>query len=246
MNKLQRNMKKVVPGVLITLLAMFLLGNSTSEAAPLSTTEKPARWTNPCNATRDLSSRNFTVPFLPEFEKIQRISEKLLTVMDITVTLKTKIANERVQSSIMTSALNSQHIDGFPNTTLSQHNMEEYKDNVTLAYIRSYRDLSVVAVFLEAVREDEDQYEYGSWTPEIKDKENRLYGLLCELHNAIITNGAVIEYESRDIMPQEWRGMSNRSYRNYRDYVIMKDSGLVYQSFFNMYQTILNSFKVGV
>jgi hypothetical protein len=114
---------------------------------------------------------------------------------------------------------------------------------VTLAYVRSYRDLSVVAIFTEAIREDEDKYEYGSWSPEIIEKENRLYLLLCELHNAIITNGAAIEYESRDIMPQDMRSLSARSYRNMRDYVIMKDSTRLYESLLDMFQTILNSFN---
>ncbi|XP_061170945.1 uncharacterized protein LOC133180433 [Saccostrea echinata] len=214
---------------------------SQIEAAPLAGAEKPARWTNPCNATRKLSSTDLTIPVISEFEKIQNINEKLIDLRDISKALRDRLAKERIKNEVLVQALQSQHIDGFPNINVSQQDLEEYTKNVTLAYVRSYRDLSVVAIFMEASLEDEEKYEYGSWSPEFKNKEDSLYKLLCEVHNAITDNGVAVEYQSRDIMPSSMLSVSDRSLRQMRDYVITRDCATLCQSFLDMNEVLVKS-----
>lgn len=76
------------------LFRILFTENNTAGAAPLSSSDPPARWTNPCNATRNFSSGDFTFPDVSEFEKIQRIEEKLLAAKDIANNLQTKMVSE--------------------------------------------------------------------------------------------------------------------------------------------------------
>lgn len=77
----------------INLFKISLTENNTAGAAPLSSPDAPARWTNPCNATRNFSLGDFTFPDVSEFEKIQRIEEKLLAAKDIANNLQTKMVS---------------------------------------------------------------------------------------------------------------------------------------------------------
>ncbi|XP_022340324.2 uncharacterized protein LOC111134979 isoform X2 [Crassostrea virginica] len=229
-------------GILLTAILKSVHNKkNSSSAAPVTASDSAARWTNPCNATRNFSAGDFAIWDVPEFEKIQRIQENLLATKDKAASLKTKLAKERLRSIALELSLESKHIDNFPNTTLSQEDLELYKTNVTLAYVRSYRDLSVVAVFLEAIREDEVKYEHGSLLSVFHENEEQLYRLLCEVHNAILVSGVTIGYESRDIMPNNMRNMSDRFWRNMRDFIIIKDSVTLFQSILNMTQAVLES-----
>lgn len=84
-------------------------------------------------------------------------------------------------------------------------------------------------------------FEHGSWLSTFSENEEHLYRLLCEVHNAIIIGGATIEYESREIVPVNMRNMSDRFWRYMRDYIILKDSVILLQSFLDMNQVILSS-----
>ncbi|XP_062572836.1 uncharacterized protein LOC134234800 isoform X2 [Saccostrea cucullata] len=234
-------MKQGVVAVMILILLGVLIENNKSEAAPIVGAEKPARWTNPCNTTRTHISTDLKVPVISDFEKIQNINEKLIDLRDISKALRDRLAKERIKNEPLVQALHTQHIDGFPNTNVSQQDLEEYTKNVTLAYVRSYRDLSKVAIFLEASLEDEEKYEYGSWSPEFKNKEDSVYKLLCEIHNAITDDGATIEYESRDIVPSNMLSVSDRFLRQVRDYVIVRDCATLCQSFLDMNEVIIRS-----
>uniref|UniRef100_A0A8W8IH27 Uncharacterized protein n=2 Tax=Magallana gigas TaxID=29159 RepID=A0A8W8IH27_MAGGI len=215
--------------------------NNTAGAAPLSSPDAPARWTNPCNATRNFSLGDFTFPDVSEFEKIQRIEEKLLAAKDIANNLQTKMSEERIRSPSLEVYVESHHIENFPQTTITDQDLEIYKKNVTLAYVRTYRELSVVAAFLEAIRKDEVTFEHGSWLSTFSENEEHIYRLLCEVHNAIIISGATIEYESRDIVPESMRNMFDRTMRYMRDYIILRDSVKLLQSFLDMNEVILSS-----
>lgn len=61
------------------------------------------------------------------------------------------------------------------------------------------------------------------------------------MHNAIIISGATIEYESRDIVPESMRNMFDRTMRYMRDYIILRDSVKLLQSFLGMNEVILSS-----
>lgn len=151
------------------------------------------------------------------------------------------MSKDRIRSLTLEVSLQPRHIENFPQTAITDQDLEKYKKNVTLAYVRSYRDLSVVAAFLEAIRMDEVTFEHGSWLSTFSENEDHLYRLLCEVHNAIIISGATIEYESRDIVPANMRNMSDRFWRYMRDYIIIKDSLILLQSFLDMNQVILSS-----
>lgn len=61
------------------------------------------------------------------------------------------------------------------------------------------------------------------------------------MHNAIIISGATIEYESRDIVSESMRNMFDRTMRYMRDYIILRDSVKLLQSFLDMNEVILSS-----
>lgn len=75
------------------MIIKYFTEKNSSSAAPVTASDSAARWTNPCNATRNFSAGDFAIWDVPEFEKIQRIQENLLATKDKAASLKTKLVS---------------------------------------------------------------------------------------------------------------------------------------------------------
>lgn len=107
--------------------------------------------------------------------------------------------------------------------------------------MRAYEDLARVAVFLEQARLDEKRYESGptSYADHYQEiEEQAIYWLLCQLQKFIHELGEdrVEVTVSRDIMAMQLRTASSRALRHNRDYIIIRDSIIILEIFYERFE----------
>ena len=105
-------------------------------------------------------------------------------------------------------------------------------------------------MFLEQARLDERRYEseassYANIYQEIE--EQAIYWLLCQLQKFIHELGEddVNVRVTREIMAMQLRTASSRALRHNRDFIIIRDSLLILQRFYNRFDILKQTLETG-
>lgn len=113
----------------------------------------------------------------------------------------------------------------------------------------AYEDLARVAVFLEQARLDERRYESGtsSYASHFQEiEEQAIYWLLCQLQKFIHELGQdqVDVSVTRDIMAMQLRSASSRALRHNRDFIIIRDSLLIIERFYQRFDILKQNLEL--
>ena len=106
-----------------------------------------------------------------------------------------------------------------------------------------------VAVFLEQARLDERRYESGtsSYASHFQEiEEQAIYWLLCQLQKFIHELGRdqVDVSVTRDIMAMQLRSASSRALRHNRDFIIIRDSLLIIERFYQRFDILKQNLEL--
>ena len=89
------------------------------------------------------------------------------------------------------------------------------------------------------MKSDENNFEHGAFISDITVMETKLYTVLCHVQMAINQLEIDIEnYQSSDVMSTELRTIQNKADRIDRDYIIVKDTKLTFQSALVKYEAV--------
>ena len=103
--------------------------------------------------------------------------------------------------------------------------------------------LSVVLVFIEQMRFDEEIYEERQYLADILNLESKLYDVLCHINGLVSSVGGNIEQVTREVMQMQLRTLSDRSDRYIRDYVTTKDITYAVNKLLVQYVAISNHYS---
>ena len=113
---------------------------------------------------------------------------------------------------------------------------------ISRSLLNSFKHISIAAIFIEQVKFDENNFEHGAFISDITVMETKLYTVLCHVQMAINQLEIDIEnYQSRDVMSTELRTIQNKADRTDRDYIIVKDTRLTFQSALVKYEAVKDS-----
>lgn len=86
---------------------------------------------------------------------------------------------------------------------------------------------------------DENNFEHGAFISDITVMETKLYTVLCHVQMAINQLEIDIEnYQSRDVMSTQLRTIQYKADRTDRDYIIVKETRLTFQSALMKYEAV--------
>ncbi|XP_056004780.1 uncharacterized protein LOC125657706 isoform X2 [Ostrea edulis] len=219
-------------GFIIVFLLAVLPTLISSTPIPTSRFE---HWRSPCTgpeaASQDIPDFNFP-DFTPPTPSLPRTISELVFQMketrDKVQELKHNYTELRVHQGDCENNLEAPYLrlDGFPSTPAFRGAMRMISEmNLTDILLTDYRKLSVVMIFVEQVRWDEEVYERDQFTPILNNIFQGLKSILCVLSNALTTQGSkVTDFVNRThSMNQRYRTMS-RTDNHDRDYIIMRES----------------------
>jgi len=115
---------------------------------------------------------------------------------------------------------------------------------VTKTHLESYRALSIVTVFFEEMKYDEQIYESSLHLQNIVKVESKLYDVLCYMDEAISNLGANIDHVTREGMHMHLGTISDKMDRYERDYITVKDTTKIMDNLIVTYTAIHNSLSV--
>lgn len=87
-----------------------------------------------------------------------------------------------------------------------------------------YRNLTLIASFLDLVKKDEDQYSHGEFSSFVREANETLYHVRFDLHTILRVGHSLSETECMEIENIDGFRTSNNQYRFYRDFVILNES----------------------
>nr|XP_011414779.1 uncharacterized protein LOC105319064 isoform X1 [Crassostrea gigas] len=229
-------------GILTILVLILIPMASFGSPVPTSRYEE---WRDPCVGT----PRQAPMAELPDFLRNDTPPPQSLPQTLGELVNQMKEARDKVQElkqNYTTSGRISQggcnnldapyiKLDGFPSAPAFRGAMRMISEmNLTDILLTDYQKLSVVMVFIEQARWDEEAFESSYFLPALNAIYRNIKSLLCVLSNALRTRNAEVSeehYARREFaMNQRYRTMS-RSDNHDRDYIIMRDS---YKFFSNL------------
>nr|XP_022337903.1 uncharacterized protein LOC111133659 isoform X2 [Crassostrea virginica] len=228
--------KKTMMGILVVLVLTFFpffgVGN------PIGATDHQ-EWRSPCGG----ESRSLPLP--AELQGLLPVNPdpngdhnlpgilgelviKMKETKDKVQELKQNYTDVRVRTGDCTDYLEASYIRlaGFPSAPAFKGAMRMISEmNLTDIFRNDYHKLSVVMIFIEQVRWDEETYENGQFLTTLNGIFQNLKSLLCVMSNALRTQDAeVVDFANRsEAMNQRYRTMS-RADNHDRDYIIMRES----------------------
>uniref|UniRef100_A0A8W8IGQ4 Uncharacterized protein n=1 Tax=Magallana gigas TaxID=29159 RepID=A0A8W8IGQ4_MAGGI len=87
-----------------------------------------------------------------------------------------------------------------------------------------YRNLTLIASFLDLMEKDEDKYSHGELSSFIGEASRALYHLCFDLHTILRNGHCLSEAECIEIENIDRFRTPNNQYRFYRDFVILNES----------------------
>ncbi|XP_061171924.1 uncharacterized protein LOC133181430 [Saccostrea echinata] len=191
-------------------------------------------WRSPCAGPEasQVALPDFLQSITPTVQPLPQILRELVNQMKETKEkieeLKHNYTQVRIHQGDCENNLDAAYLrlDGFPTTPSFKGAMRMFEErNLTDILLKDYHKLSVVMIFLEQVRWDEDVYENDQFLPILNNIFRSLKSILCVLTNALTSQSAqVTEFANRThSMGQRYRTMS-RAENHDRDYIIMRQS----------------------
>ncbi|XP_014206742.1 uncharacterized protein LOC106638192 [Copidosoma floridanum] len=233
---------------LISLILVMLPSITTVESAPLVSSlqrrsyRSPPKWLNPCGFAAEEFEGEIEVVQLNDVTLLSNVIMQAKNALSYARSFRETYVKRTFNTDLadLHATWKDNHYGWLPGPKqipkqLGEHLDPEFRDKLEIrmidtALLDAYEYMQRYAVGLEQIAWDQEDHHHEFWK-QFKNTEYNLRSVLCELQMALAERSvAQREDVSRDVMSDEYRDMSDATFRNLRDWIIFRDymNGLEY------------------